>query len=163
MTENLTIQRVKRIGAGLSSIAFPVIFLIGFILHPNFLNFELVTEAEVWTTVFRGNFLFHFGHLLILFTVPLISSGCPLYTVCHWVWCMADLYRRCCEDLRRIYSCRGQRGADTCPDGIRYIARCGFQYDLSRIVSNFGSRRMIMAGSASGVSAAGILALVRRD
>jgi hypothetical protein len=46
--------------------------LCGFLLHPNLLSFELVTDAEVWATEFRGNFLFHFGHLIVLFTVPLV-------------------------------------------------------------------------------------------
>lgn len=72
MNEHPTIQKIKRIGTGLSFIAFPIMFLIGFLMHPNFLSFELVTDAKVWTTEFRDNFYFHFSHLIVLFTVPLI-------------------------------------------------------------------------------------------
>lgn len=37
MDENLTIHRVRRIGTGLAFITFPIMLLIGFLLHPNFL------------------------------------------------------------------------------------------------------------------------------
>ena len=51
--------------------AFPPILLIGFLLHPNITSLELVTDADAWAAEFRGNFLFHFGHLLVLLTAPL--------------------------------------------------------------------------------------------
>ena len=72
MTEDRTIEQVKRVGTGVSFIAFPLMLLLGFVLHPNLLSFARVTEAEVWATEFRGRFLFHFGHLLVLLAVPLI-------------------------------------------------------------------------------------------
>ena len=46
--------------------------LLGFVLHPNIFSFEIITEATEWAEEWRGNFLFHFGHLLVLFAVPLI-------------------------------------------------------------------------------------------
>jgi hypothetical protein len=46
--------------------------LAGFLLHPNFFSLELVTDAETWASEFRGNLFFHLGHLIVLFTVPLI-------------------------------------------------------------------------------------------
>lgn len=89
MNDNFTIEKVKQIGTGLSFIVFPPMLLIGFLLHPNFLSFELVTEAEVWVTEFRGNLLFHLGHILVLFTVPLIivvGVRCMQFTSGSGAW-----------------------------------------------------------------------------
>lgn len=72
MTNDSGVPRVQRIGAGLSFILFPLMLLAGFLLHPNFFSLELVTDAEVWAREFRGNLPFHLGHLIVLFTVPLI-------------------------------------------------------------------------------------------
>jgi hypothetical protein len=72
MTNDSGVLRVQRIGAGLSFIVFPLMLLAGFLLHPNFFSLELVTDAEVWASEFRGNLPFHLGHLIVLFTVPLI-------------------------------------------------------------------------------------------
>lgn len=66
------IELIKQVGTALSIILFPVMLLLGFVLHPNLLSFELITDAEKWAEEWRGNFLFHFGHLLVLFAVPLI-------------------------------------------------------------------------------------------
>lgn len=72
MMEKDSINHLKRIGTGVSFILFPVMLLLGFVLHPNLLSFEMVTEVEAWAAEFRGQFLFHFGHLLVLLAVPLI-------------------------------------------------------------------------------------------
>jgi hypothetical protein len=69
---NRTIERVTRIGTAASFIALPFMLLIGLLLHPNLLSFATVTEAQAWTAEFRGSFAFHFGHLLVLLSVPLI-------------------------------------------------------------------------------------------
>jgi hypothetical protein len=45
--------------------------LVGFLLHPDITSLEMVTEAEEWAAEFRGNFLFHFGHVLVMFVAPL--------------------------------------------------------------------------------------------
>ena len=70
--ENRHVASVKQAGAGLSIITFPVMLLFGFISHPNILSFEIITNASEWAEEWRGNFIFHFGHLLVLFAVPLI-------------------------------------------------------------------------------------------
>ena len=72
MTDDRTMERVKRIGTGASFIAFPLMLLIGFLLHPNLSSFAPVTDARAWAAEFRGNFAFHFGHLLVWASVPLI-------------------------------------------------------------------------------------------
>lgn len=63
---------IKQKGTGLSIIFFPVMLLLGFVSHPNILSFEIITDASRWAKEWRGNFLFHVGHLLVLFAVPLI-------------------------------------------------------------------------------------------
>ena len=66
------IQSMKQTGVGLSIIIFPIMLLFGFVTHPNIFSFEIVTEATAWADEWRGVFMFHFGHLLVLFAVPLI-------------------------------------------------------------------------------------------
>ncbi len=65
------IETLRRTGTGLALLAFPPMLLAGFLLHPDITSLELVTEAEAWAQEFRGNFLFHFGHALVMFTAPL--------------------------------------------------------------------------------------------
>lgn len=67
-----TIQTIKRIGSGLSIILFPIMLLLGFLAHPNLLSFEITKEIGGWIAEWRGNLLFHLGHLLVLSAVPLI-------------------------------------------------------------------------------------------
>ena len=71
---NQKLERVKRIGSGLSIVVFPVMLLFGFVLHPNLFSFGMITDALEWAGEWRGVFLFHFGHLLVLFAVPLIIA-----------------------------------------------------------------------------------------
>lgn len=66
------LKSVKRTGTGLSIIVFPIMLLLGFVSHPNFFSFGIITDAAEWAEEWRGNFLFHFGHLLVLFAVPFI-------------------------------------------------------------------------------------------
>jgi hypothetical protein len=75
IVENQKVQSVKRIGSGLAIILFPIMLLLGFILHPNFFSFGMVTNVADWANEWRGVFLFHFGHLLVLLAVPLIIAA----------------------------------------------------------------------------------------
>ena len=47
MKDGRVIEGVKRIGTGASFIAFPVMLLMGFALHPNLLSFGRVSDAQV--------------------------------------------------------------------------------------------------------------------
>jgi hypothetical protein len=69
------VQVLKRVGTGLSIIVFPIMLFIGFVSHPNIFSFEMIADAGSWSEEWRGNFLFHFGHLLVLFAVPLIIAA----------------------------------------------------------------------------------------
>ncbi len=80
LMERQTAQRpdillFKRIGAGISIIVFPIMLLAGFATHPNILSFETVSTLDAWIAEWRGNFMFHFGHLLVLFAVPFIIAA----------------------------------------------------------------------------------------
>lgn len=89
MSDVPRIQRTRQIGAGLSFIVFPLMLLCGFLLHPNFLSFELVTDAEAWAGEFRRNFWFHLGHLLVLSTVPFIvvvGTRCMQFATGRGAW-----------------------------------------------------------------------------
>ena len=74
--ESPNLETISRLGTGLSIILFPVMLLVGFILHPNIFSFDRITDGIVWSKEWRGNFLFHFGHLLVLFAVPFIIVAC---------------------------------------------------------------------------------------
>jgi len=69
---NQRLNSFKQTGTGLSIIIFPIMLLLGFMSHPNFFSFGIITDAAEWADEWRGNFLFHFGHLLVLFAVPFI-------------------------------------------------------------------------------------------
>ena len=69
------LEFAKRIGSGLAIIIFPIMLLLGFILHPNFFSLGMVANVTEWAEEWRGIFLFHFGHLLVLFAVPLIIAA----------------------------------------------------------------------------------------
>jgi hypothetical protein len=69
------VDALKRYISGLSLILFPLMLLAGFVSHPELLSFEMVTTVEGWVAEWRGNAMFHFGHLLVLFAVPLIIAA----------------------------------------------------------------------------------------
>ncbi|MGI9317760.1 MAG: hypothetical protein ACR2QW_10535 [bacterium] len=51
---------------------FPLMLFFGFVLHPNLLSLDTVTRASEWVDEWHGSFLFQFGHLLVMLSVPLI-------------------------------------------------------------------------------------------
>jgi hypothetical protein len=73
--KNQKVEYAKRVGSGLAIILFPIMLLLGFILHPNFFSLGMVENVAEWAEEWRGIFLFHFGHLLVLFAVPLIIAA----------------------------------------------------------------------------------------
>lgn len=70
--QNRQIESIKRAGTAISIIVFPLMLLLGFLLHPDIFSLQIITNATDWADEWRGNFLFHLGHLLVLFAVPLI-------------------------------------------------------------------------------------------
>ena len=74
--EPAELLRLKDVGAGLCIMGFPVMLLIGFVTHPNVLSLEMVTDYEDWAAEWRGSFMFHFGHLIVMLAVPVIIVAC---------------------------------------------------------------------------------------
>ena len=83
------IGRVTRLGTGVALLIFPPMLLVGFLLHPDITSLELVTDAQAWAAEFRGNFLFHLGHVLVMFTAPLaiiVGVRCMRFATGRGAW-----------------------------------------------------------------------------
>ena len=65
-------ENAPRIIAGIATIAFPVLLLTGFLLHPHLLSPHLTLTAENLITKFRHQTAFHVGHLIVFAAVPFI-------------------------------------------------------------------------------------------
>ncbi len=58
--------------AGIATIVFPGLLLAGFALHPHLLSPRLTQTVDDLVGKFRGQPVFHLGHLLVFLAVPLI-------------------------------------------------------------------------------------------
>jgi hypothetical protein len=63
-------EKTPRIIAGVATIAFPLLLLTGFVLHPHLLSPHLTTTAEDLIAKFRHETAFHAGHLIVFAAVP---------------------------------------------------------------------------------------------
>lgn len=70
--KNQRLESVKRVGAGLSLIAFPIIFIVLFATHPNLFNISMVTDVNVRIEEFHGIDFLHFMHFVMLLCVPIL-------------------------------------------------------------------------------------------
>lgn len=68
----MKIESIKKRGFAVSIIAFPVMLLTGFLMHPNLLKLEALQTVEQLVGRFHNQPLYHFGHLIVMFTVPVI-------------------------------------------------------------------------------------------
>jgi hypothetical protein len=75
MNTKTQIQQAKKILYGWSLILFPIMLLLGFLMHPDLLSFELTTTAQQLADKFRHSELFHSGHLIVTLAVPLIIAA----------------------------------------------------------------------------------------
>jgi hypothetical protein len=75
MNAKTQVQQVKKILYGWSLILFPIMLLLGFLMHPDLLSFELTTTAQQLADKFRHSELFHIGHLIVTLAVPLIIAA----------------------------------------------------------------------------------------
>lgn len=69
---SLNIDKIKQKSFGLAIILFPIMLLMGFIMHPNLLAMEGLETAEQLVERFRHNPLYHIGHIIVTFAVPVI-------------------------------------------------------------------------------------------
>jgi hypothetical protein len=68
----MTIETIKKQGFALSLIVFPIMLLIGFLMHPNLLKLEALQTVEQLVGRFHNQPLYHIGHLIVMFAVPVI-------------------------------------------------------------------------------------------
>ncbi len=68
----MKIETIKKKGFAISLIAFPLMLLIGFLLHPNLFKMEALHTVEQLVGRFHNQSMYHIGHLIVMFTVPII-------------------------------------------------------------------------------------------
>lgn len=66
--------------SGISILTFPVLLLIGFLLHPDLLSLEQVRTPEQLVNNFHNNMIWHIGHLIVAFSIPFI-----IFSVMHFM------------------------------------------------------------------------------
>ena len=68
----MKIETIKRRGFALSLIVYPLMLFIGFVTHPNLLAMEPLQTVEQLVNRFHHNTMYHIGHLIVTFAVPVI-------------------------------------------------------------------------------------------
>lgn len=68
----MKIESIKTKGFAISVIAFPVMLLVGFLMHPDLLKLEALQTVEQLVGRFHNQPIYHIGHLLVMFAVPVI-------------------------------------------------------------------------------------------
>ena len=68
----MKIETIKTKGFAISVIAFPVMLLTGFLMHPNLLKLEALQTVEQLVGRFHNQPMYHIGHLIVMFAVPVI-------------------------------------------------------------------------------------------
>ena len=68
----MKIETIKKKGFAISLIVFPLMLLLGFLMHPNLLKFEALHSVEQLVARFHNQSIYHIGHLIVMFTVPII-------------------------------------------------------------------------------------------
>ena len=66
--------------SGVSILIFPILLLIGFLLHPDIMSFELVHTPQQLVNNFRNNTMWHIGHLIVAFAIPFI-----IFSIIHFM------------------------------------------------------------------------------
>ncbi|MGI9547391.1 MAG: hypothetical protein ACR2MM_09160 [Flavobacteriaceae bacterium] len=70
--EHDSILRIRKYGYALSIIVYPIMLFIGFVTHPNLLAMEPLFTVEQLVGRFHNNPMYHIGHLVVTFAVPVI-------------------------------------------------------------------------------------------
>jgi len=68
----MNIEIIKKKGFGISMIAFPLMLLTGFIMHPNLLALKPLQSVDELVGRFHNQPVYHLGHLIVMFAVPVI-------------------------------------------------------------------------------------------
>ena len=68
----MKIESIKKYGFAISLIAFPLMLLTGFLMHPHLLRLEALETVEQMVGRFHHQPEYHIGHLIVMFAVPVI-------------------------------------------------------------------------------------------
>ena len=68
----MKIETIKKQGFAISLIAFPLMLLIGFIMHPNLFKMEALQTVEQLVARFHHQPMYHIGHFIVMLAVPVI-------------------------------------------------------------------------------------------
>ena len=68
----MKIETIRKKGFAISLIAFPVMLLTGFLMHPNLMKLEALQTVEQLVGRFHNQPIYHIGHLIVMFSVPVI-------------------------------------------------------------------------------------------
>jgi len=68
----MEIETIKKKGFAISVIAFPVMLLVGFLMHPDLLKLEALQTVDQLVGRFHNQPIYHIGHLIVMFAVPVI-------------------------------------------------------------------------------------------
>jgi hypothetical protein len=68
----MKIESIKTKGFAISVIAFPVMLLTGFLMHPDLLKLEALQTVDQLVGRFHNQPIYHIGHLIVMFAVPVI-------------------------------------------------------------------------------------------
>jgi len=68
----MKIETIKKYGFAISIIAFPVMLLTGFLMHPHLMKLEALETVEQLVGRFHNKPIYHIGHLIVMFAVPVI-------------------------------------------------------------------------------------------
>ncbi len=68
----MKLESIKTKGFAISLIAFPLMLLIGFLMHPNLQKLEPLQTVEQLVGRFHNQPIYHIGHFIVMFAVPVI-------------------------------------------------------------------------------------------
>lgn len=68
----MKIETIKSKGFALSVILFPLMLLVGFLMHPDLIEMRMLHTAQDLADRFHNNALYHIGHFIVMMAVPLI-------------------------------------------------------------------------------------------
>lgn len=68
----MKIETIKKRGFALSLIVYPLMLFTGFVTHPSLLAMEPLQTVEQLVNRFHHNAMYHIGHLIVTFAVPVI-------------------------------------------------------------------------------------------
>jgi hypothetical protein len=66
------LQNIQHIGIGLAFVIFPILFIIGFAVHPNLFRPRRIKNVDDWVSRIRHNSVLQFGHVMVLLSTPLL-------------------------------------------------------------------------------------------